>query len=145
MYCQIKVNINNWLINRIPPSPISSNFLPFLPIHLDDKIYGHRHPLIHVHFRENSDRAVDTETVHEIKTIHLPPNTGDHYDSGGQKSDFAVVELLRSVNICSPEETKKGLCWRVTPVRLPDPSINIRQLQKVRTMGNNVYSHAISY
>ena len=92
------------------------------------------HPL---HFRENSDRAVDTETVHEIKTIHLPANTGDHYNSGGKKTDFALVELLRSVNICSPEETKNGLCWRVTPVRLPDTFIDIKQIQAVRTMGNN--------
>merc|ERR1719186_352828 len=88
-----------------------------------------------VKLRENSDRAVDTETIHEIKTIHLPANTGDHYDSGGNKTDFALVELLRSVNICSQEETKNGLCWRVTPVRLPDTFIDIKQLQAVRTMG----------
>ena len=95
--------------------------------------------------RENSDLVSDTETVHQIKTIYLPANSGSHKNSKGTKTDFAIVELLRDVNTCSPEETKAGKCWLVTPVRLPDPGIYIKQLQTVRTMGNHssflIFSH----
>ena len=77
-------------------------------------------------FRENSDLVNDEETVHVIKKIHLPVSSGSHYDSNGQETDFALVELDQSVNVCSPRETSDGRCWRVTPVRLPDPFIYIQ-------------------
>ena len=55
------------------------------------------------------------------------------------KTDFALVELSRSVNLCSPEEREGGRCWTVTPVRLPDPFIYIKELEIVRTLGNHLH------
>ena len=85
--------------------------------------------------RENSDLISDTETVHIIKTIHLPENSGKPYETRGQRTDFALIELAESANICTQEETARGRCWPVTPVRLPDPSFQIKEGQKVRTLG----------
>ena len=85
--------------------------------------------------RENSDLISDTETVHIIKTIHLPENSGKPYETRGQRTDFALIELAESSNTCTQEETAQGRCWPVTPVRLPDPSIQIKEGQRVRTLG----------
>ena len=82
-------------------------------------------------FRENSDFISDTETVHIIKTIHLPENSGELYE----RTDFALIELAESANTCTQEETAQGRCWPVTPVRLPDPFIHIKEGQRVRTLG----------
>ena len=59
--------------------------------------------------------------------------------SGGQKSDFALVELIHGVNRCSEKETEDGKCWTVTPVRLPDLDIFIPKLQLVRTLGTILF------
>lgn len=87
----------------------------------------------------------DTETIHTIKRMHLPENSGDHYGSKGQKPELALLELQEDANICTPDETKNDRCWKVTPVRLPDPSIIINDLEKVRTLGNQQHFHAVFY
>ena len=79
-------------------------------------------------YRENSDLEPDTETIHDIKTIHLPTNQK-------QTSDFALIELVRSANICSAEETEDGRCWYIEPVKLPSPEIIIHENDTVRTLG----------
>ena len=84
---------------------------------------------------------VDTETIHQIKGIHIPENSGDPYDTSGEKTDLAIVELVNSINIFTKEETQKGLCWPVTPVRLPDTFVFINPLQKVRTLGNHIQTN----
>ena len=89
----------------------------------------------HFILRENSDFISDTETVHIIKTIHLPENSGVPYKTRGQRTDFALIELAESANTCTQEETARGRCWPVTPVRLPDPFIHIKEGQRVRTLG----------
>ena len=85
--------------------------------------------------RENSDLEYDEETIHTIKRIHLPRNSGKYYVSGRTKTDFALVELESSVNSCTAEETQKGRCWLITPVKLPDEFMIIPPLQEVRTLG----------
>ena len=85
--------------------------------------------------RENSDFISDTETVHIIKTIQLPENSGKPYETRGQRTDFALIEFAESANTCTQEETARGRCWPVTPVRLPDPFIHINEGQRVRTLG----------
>jgi len=88
-----------------------------------------------VKLRENSDLEYDEETIHTIKRIHLPRNSGKYYVSGRTKTDFALVELESSVNSCTGEETRKGRCWSITPVKLPDQFMIIPPLQEVRTLG----------
>ena len=73
----------------------------------------------------------DTETVHIIKTIHLPENSGKPLE----RTDFALIELAESANTCTQEEIAQVRCWPVTPVRLPDPSIQIKEGQRLRTLG----------
>merc|ERR1712106_698448 len=81
-----------------------------------------------VKLRENSDLEPDTETIHDIKTIHLPTNQK-------QTSDFALIELVRSANTCSQEETEDRRCWNIKPVKLPSPEIIIHINETVRTLG----------
>ena len=83
--------------------------------------------------REYIDGEPDHETIHAIKTIHLPVNTGDPYSTKGQKTDFAIVELVQSVNTCS--ETNRD-CWPISPVKLVNPLTVIEPGQEVRTLGN---------
>ena len=85
----------------------------------------------------------DNETVHQIKTIHLPPNTGTLSDIEGEKSDFALVELVKSVNACGSQDISSGRCWPITPVGLPDPDISIKKRQKVRTLGKCSASYSV--
>jgi len=87
------------------------------------------------YFRENNDLEVDEETVHAVKKIHLPENSGSFVQSNGQMTDFAHVELRRSVNRCSAEETRAGKCWTISPVELPKSDIIIKPRQRVRTLG----------
>ena len=65
--------------------------------------------------------------------------------SGGQKSDFALVELIQGVNRCSEKETADGKCWMVTPVRLPDLDIFIPKLQLVRTLGTILFLFVLGF
>jgi len=81
-----------------------------------------------VKLRENSDLEPDTETIHDIKTIHLPTNQK-------QTSDFALIELIHSANSCSQEETEDGRCWYIKPIELPSPQTIIRVNETVRTLG----------
>ena len=76
--------------------------------------------------RENSDFHDDVETVYSIKRGHFLKD---------EESDFALIEIAKSANTCTDEEEKKNLCWKVTPVRLPDPSLDIPDLATVRTLG----------
>merc|ERR1711970_1474243 len=87
-----------------------------------------------VKLRELNDIELDTETIHDIKTIHLPSNSGPH-GKKGLKNDFALIELSESANTCTEQETVDGKCWKIDPVRLPDPSLELSRLQKVRTLG----------
>ena len=88
---------------------------------------------------------VDTETVHQIKRIHIPENSGNPYNTSGQKTDLAMIELVYSVNICTEKETQDGLCWPITPVRLPDPFIYIKPLQEVRTLGKHIHTNITNF
>ena len=83
----------------------------------------------------------DTETIHPIKTMHLPANTGPLSETKADKTDFAVIELIREVNACSSQEIAAGRCWTVTPVKLPNIDISIENAELVRTLGNLVVWH----
>ena len=80
----------------------------------------------------------DTETIHPIKTIHLPANTGPLADIKFNKTDFALIELIRPVNACSSKEIAAGRCWTVLPVKLPNIDISIENGEVVRTLGTLV-------
>ena len=86
--------------------------------------------MIFTHLRENNDLEADVETIHEIKTIHLTT-----INNSNNETDFALIELVRSANICSPEDTKDRKCWSIKPVTLPSPQISIPEKQTVRTLG----------
>ena len=86
-------------------------------------------------FRENNDLEFDEETVHTIKRIHLPQNSGSFVESKGKLTDFALIELDHSVNKCSEYETRAGKCWNITPISLPSRDISIQPLKEVRTLG----------
>jgi hypothetical protein len=68
-------------------------------------------------------------------------NSGNPYKTNGQKTDFALIELVKDVNICSELESKKDLCWEVTPIMLPEQDISIEDLQVVRTLGKQKISN----
>jgi hypothetical protein len=99
----------------------------------------------HFIYREHNDIEVGTETVHQIKGIHIPENSGNPYNTSGQKTDLAMIELVDSVNTCTEKETQDGLCWTITPVRLPDPFIYIKPLQEVRTLGKHIHTNIIGF
>ena len=61
-----------------------------------------------------------------------------YYLSNRTKTDFALVELERSINSCSGEEIKESKCWFIAPVKLPDPQMKIEPCQDVRTLGQTV-------
>ena len=50
-------------------------------------------------------------------------------------TDFALVELDNSANICSRKETKNGKCWNIEPVILAGTSQSIPAMQTVTTLG----------
>ena len=85
--------------------------------------------------REFDDDLPDFETIHSIKTIHLPRNSGDAYNTTGQKTDFAIIELVNSVNSC--EENNRE-CWPISPVSLVDPFVFIEVNQIVKTLGKRI-------
>ena len=48
---------------------------------------------------------------------------------------------MKDVNICSELESKKDLCWEVTPIMLPEQDISIKDLQVARTLGKQNICH----
>ena len=50
-------------------------------------------------------------------------------------TDFALIELTQSANICSKQETRNGKCWHIEPVKLASPSQEISTKQTVTTLG----------
>ena len=89
-------------------------------------------PLQYFLLRENSDNSADTETVHSIKSVHLPRQSGDPYlGILGDKTDLALLELKNGANECEDI----GRCWPIQPVRLPQPDIQINNGDPVRTLG----------
>ena len=87
--------------------------------------------------RENSDQADDTETVHTIARVHLPKKSGKPADEPvGDLTDFALVQLEKSVNDCEEKATSRT-CWPIRPVRLPDPYITINNGDSVRMLGES--------
>ena len=86
--------------------------------------------------RENNDNDADTETVHSIEKVFLPPNSGDPYTMPN-KTDLAIIETAEDVNVC--EESNRD-CWPITPVRLADPVKHqtIDALTEVRTLGSKL-------
>ena len=93
----------------------------------------------HMNYRENNDLEIDKETHHDIKTIHLPANSGKHgvLNAVGSKTDFAIVELATSVNTCKQHEHEK--CWELHAVNLPGPDFTLQELEEVRTLGNYLF------
>ena len=81
--------------------------------------------------REFNDDLPDYETIHSIQSVHLPRDSGDPYNTSGRETDFAIIELVRSVNICQ----EKDQCWPIAPVSLVDQNIYIEGNQEVKTLG----------
>ena len=69
------------------------------------------------------------ETVYSIKKGHFLQD---------EEADFALIEIAKSANTCTAEEEDKKLCWKVTPVGLPDQALDIPDLATVRTLGEIV-------
>ena len=76
----------------------------------------------------------DTETIHRIKQVHLPKDSGDPYTEDNT-TDLAIIETMDDINSC--EESNRD-CWNINPVKLYDPRKHgaINKLQEVRTLGN---------
>ena len=77
----------------------------------------------------------DTETVHHIKHVYLPEDSGNPYDEVN-KTDLAIIETMNDINSCSESETYRD-CWHITPVKLADPVKHkiIPEKKTVRTLG----------
>ena len=96
--------------------------------------------LILCNYREYNDRLKDHETIHRIKMIHLPRNSGYPYTTEAQKTDLALLELEESVNTCVEDDRD---CWHISPVRLHDTPGSIQPLEEVRTLGKYVQTFNI--
>ena len=80
----------------------------------------------------------DSETVHSIKQVYLPEDSGYPYIENN-KTDLAIIETMDDVNSC----TESGLyrdCWHITPVKLADPVKHqtIPKQTTVRTLGSQL-------
>ena len=69
------------------------------------------------------------ETVYSIQRGHFLQD---------EEAAFALIEIAKSANTCTDEEEKKNLCWKVTPVGLPNQALDIPDLATVRTLGEIV-------
>merc|ERR1712151_7338 len=84
-----------------------------------------------VKLRENSDFEQDEETIHAIKTAHVPMKN----NIINTATDFALIELTSSANTCNQRETENGKCWQIQPVKLTPPAQPISLKHTVTTLG----------
>ena len=89
-----------------------------------------------IFFRESNDYEPDTETVHSIKRVYLPEDSGNPYIVEN-KTDLAIIETMDDINSCT--ESNRD-CWQITPVKLADPVKHqtIPKLTTVRTLGSHL-------
>ena len=67
--------------------------------------------------------------------MHLPDKSGDpHKRPIAELTDFALIELEHSINYCEEKASSRD-CWKISPIRLPEPGILIRNGAQVRTLG----------
>ena len=80
----------------------------------------------------------DTETVHFIKQVYLPEESGYPYKEK-YKTDLAIIETMDDVNNCTESESYRD-CWHITPVKLADPVQHqtIPKQTTVRTLGSHL-------
>ena len=80
----------------------------------------------------------DTETIHSIKQVYLPEESGYPYIENN-KTDLAIIETMDDVNSCTESESHRD-CWQITPVQLANP-VQHQTIPKqtiVRTLGSHL-------